>query len=172
MSLLETLLGLKVDAFSQKLSPPSPASPSTGEVGEAGYDGLKKTSISAASESGPKKEPACASVPPSTPIVSEGHFTLPRGVRLLRFEPKPPPVAIDVCSIVVDVGLFIRRELEELNARLHSPVQIRGGWGVFTILDRLCQAGVELALEPTLNKEPQPDSASTQKVSQGDFGTP
>jgi len=49
--------------------------------------------------------------------------TMPRGVRLIRFEPKRGPVALDVCSIVTDVDLFIRRELEELRARLHSPVQ-------------------------------------------------
>ena len=53
---------------------------------------------------------------------------LPRGVRLVRFEPKPGPVAIDVCSVVVDVEKFIRAELAELNSRLHSPAQIRGGW--------------------------------------------
>jgi hypothetical protein len=53
---------------------------------------------------------------------------------------------------VTDVEKFIRAELGELNARLHSPVQTRGGWGAFTILERLRQVGVELELEPTLTK--------------------
>ena len=97
---------------------------------------------------------------------------LPKGVHLLRYEPKSSPVAIDVCSVITDVGLFIQRELEELNARLHSPVQIRGGWGVFAILDRLRQAGVELALEPTVNPDRQPAAVAAQKLSPDDFGTP
>jgi len=52
--------------------------------------------------------------------------------------------------VIVDVDLFIRRELAELDARLLSPIQIRGGWGVFTILERLSQAGMELELDRRL----------------------
>src|SRR5712692_4769345 len=72
---------------------------------------------------------------------------LPLGVRVVGYEPKSPPVAIDVCSIVTDVQKFIEAELRELDARLHSPVQIHGGWGVFTILDRLTRVGLKLAIE-------------------------
>lgn len=72
---------------------------------------------------------------------------IPPGVRLVRYEPKPAPVAIDVASVVVDVQKFIEAELRELEARLCSPVQIRGGWGVYAILDRLSQVGVELEIE-------------------------
>jgi hypothetical protein len=110
---------------------------------------------------------------------------LPKGIRLVRYEPKSTPVAIDVCSVVTDVSLFIQREIEELNARLHSPVQIRGGWGVFTILDRLRQAGVELALEATVNPDRPPDAVAAQncrsaqkdltgvpKTSETNFGAP
>jgi hypothetical protein len=71
---------------------------------------------------------------------------LPRGVHLLPCQPKEPPIAIDECSVVTDVDGFIRAELRELHARLHSPVQIRGGWGVFAILDRLRQVGLELEI--------------------------
>lgn len=77
---------------------------------------------------------------------------LPCGVRLLRYQPKAPPVTIDVCSVVVDVERFLQAELRELDARLHSPVQIRAGHGVFTILDRLRQIGVELEIDPTFEK--------------------
>ena len=76
--------------------------------------------------------------------------SLPRGVRLVRYEPKDPPIVLDVATVIVDVDLFIRRELAELDARLLSPIQIRGGWGVFTILERLSQAGMELELDRRL----------------------
>jgi hypothetical protein len=97
---------------------------------------------------------------------------LPAGVRLIRYEPKVPPVAIDVCSVVQDVEQFIQIELQELSARLHSPVQIRGGWGVFTILDRLRQVGLELEIDTKGGKKegdaaergtPSPGTDSTAK---------
>ena len=52
-----------------------------------------------------RRHPAISAGAPSDKCPSQ-----PRGVRLIRFEPKPAPVAVDVCSIVVDVDLFIRRE--------------------------------------------------------------
>jgi hypothetical protein len=104
--------------------------------------------------------PASMTAAPSCP-------PLPPGVRLISYNPKSPPVAIDVCSVVTDVEKFIRAELGELNARLHSPVQIRGGWGAFTILERLRQVGVELELEPTLTK-----ATSAQEPPKKVFRTP
>jgi hypothetical protein len=71
---------------------------------------------------------------------------LPAGVRLVGYRPKTAPVAIDVCSVVTDVDRFIRSELGELDARLHNPGQIRGGFGVFAILERLRQAGLQLEI--------------------------
>jgi hypothetical protein len=96
---------------------------------------------------------------------------LPLGVRMVRYEPKSPPVSIDVCSVVVDVEKFIRTELRELDARLHAPTQIRGGWGVFTILDRLRQVGLELEIGATIEKV-QTDPDAHPKSHQRDFGTP
>ncbi|MGA7624394.1 MAG: hypothetical protein WCA91_12520 [Candidatus Acidiferrales bacterium] len=74
--------------------------------------------------------------------------TLPQGVRLIRWEPKPPPVAIDVCSIVVDLSKFVESELRALDSRLNHPWTIRGGFTVSQMLDRLAQAGLEVELEP------------------------
>jgi hypothetical protein len=89
---------------------------------------------------------------------SDGSFPgLPRGVRLVKFEPKQPPVALDVCSIVTDVQQFVAAELMELDARLHAPAQIRAGHGVFTILERLRQVGVELAIDSLPEVAPGPD---------------
>lgn len=59
---------------------------------------------------------------------------------------------------------FIQAELRELDARLHSPVQIRGGWGVFTILDRLRQAGLDLEIDATLKKTQTEASPMPYKV--------
>ena len=74
-------------------------------------------------------------------------YTLPEGVKLLRYERKTPPVAVTVCSVVNDVPKFIRHALAELNARLHHPVQIRAGDSVFELLSKLADCGLELHLE-------------------------
>lgn len=71
---------------------------------------------------------------------------LPRGVRLIRYQPKQPPVMVESFAVVTEVHKFIEAQLRELDARLHAPVQIRGGWGIFTILDWLAQCGVELEI--------------------------
>lgn len=73
---------------------------------------------------------------------------LPKGVRLIRWEPKPAPVAIDVCSLVVDIPEFIHGELRALNSRLNDPGTIRGGFTVWQMLDRLARAGLVVELEP------------------------
>lgn len=87
--------------------------------------------------------------------------TLPRGLRLVRYEPKQPPICIESYAVVSDVEKFIEAELRELDARLHNPIQIRAGWGIFTILDWLRQCGVELEIvwpEPlTSPEQPQDD---------------
>jgi hypothetical protein len=79
---------------------------------------------------------------------------LPKGVRLVRYKPRVPPVDIRLVSVVSDVDKFIRHYLEELDARLHSPVQIRGGGSVFEILSKLAEAGLELAIEPPPQGQP------------------
>jgi hypothetical protein len=71
---------------------------------------------------------------------------LPMGLRLIRYVPKTPPVKLDDSSSVTNLKTFLDAELRELGARLHSPVQIRGGYGVFAILDRLRQVGLEIEI--------------------------
>jgi hypothetical protein len=80
---------------------------------------------------------------------------MPEGVRLVRWEPKSGPVAIDVCSVVVDVAKFIHSELRALDSRLNNPWTIHGGFTVPQMLDRLAQAGLEVELEPK-GKAPMP----------------
>lgn len=73
---------------------------------------------------------------------------MPKGIRLVRWEPKTAPVVIDVCSEAVEVPKFIESELRMLDSRLNDPWTIRGGFTVPQMLDRLAQAGVEVELEP------------------------
>jgi hypothetical protein len=40
---------------------------------------------------------------------------------LVWFELKTPPVAIDACSVVVDILKFIGGELRALDSRLNNP---------------------------------------------------
>ena len=90
-----------------------------------------------------------AQVPPNSP---PNCLAMPSGVKLLRYEPKKLPVAIDVCTIVTDVSKFIQRELRDLDSRLNLPGTIRGGWSVPQILDRLRQVGVEVEIHLTGNR--------------------
>jgi hypothetical protein len=74
--------------------------------------------------------------------------TMPKGVRLIRLESRTAPVAIDVCTVVVDVSGFIERELRALDSRLNNPWTIHGGFTVPQMLNRLAQAGLEVELDP------------------------
>jgi hypothetical protein len=72
---------------------------------------------------------------------------LPRGLKLIRYVPRIPPVKLDDgYTSISNVSKFIDSELQELYARLYSPAQIRGGHGVFVILDRLRQVGLEIEM--------------------------
>ena len=56
--------------------------------------------------------------------------TMPKGVRLIRWESIAAPVAIDICTVVVDVPKFIQSELRALDSRLNDPWTIHGGFTV------------------------------------------
>jgi len=68
---------------------------------------------------------------------------------------------------VTDVERFITHYLAELDARLNHPLQIRGGGGVWEILLKLQEIGVELGLE-LLNQVPRGTNPGTHMVRQGD----
>jgi hypothetical protein len=95
----------------------------------------------------------------ATPV-SACPYALPEGIKLLRYEPKAPPVAVTVCSVVNDVPKFIRHALGELDARLRHPLQIKAGDSVFDLLSKLADCGLELRLEwsPMRIIENPPDS--------------
>ena len=71
---------------------------------------------------------------------------MPPGVRLLDWNLKQPPVAIDTCSVVTDPALFVRTTLEQLRVALAKPERWVG-WTVVQLIDRLRQVGVDVGLE-------------------------
>jgi hypothetical protein len=72
--------------------------------------------------------------------------TMPPGVRLIAWELKEPPVAIETCAVVIDPALFARTTLEQLRTALAQPGRWVG-WSVPQLIDRLAQVGVSVALD-------------------------
>jgi len=78
--------------------------------------------------------------------------TLPQGVRLVRCEPKVPPVAIDTCSVVTDPILFIHTTIDQLRIALEQPKRCVG-WTVPQLIDRLEQVGVLVTLDTGVQRD-------------------
>jgi hypothetical protein len=74
---------------------------------------------------------------------------MPPGVRLLKWEPKEPPIAIVRMGIVSNVDKFIGATLRELRARLEGKDFLAGNWSLRELVDRLEQAGVSVTVEST-----------------------
>jgi hypothetical protein len=72
---------------------------------------------------------------------------MPAGVRLIRWEPVQVPVRISECSNVVDVELFIRTTLRQVEARLTGKGWLSGSWTLSTSIDRLAAVGCHVALD-------------------------
>jgi hypothetical protein len=66
---------------------------------------------------------------------------MPPHIRLVEWNPKEAPIAIDTCSVVVDVPQFIKTTLEQLSTALTNHKRWVG-WSVPQLADRLQQAGV------------------------------
>jgi hypothetical protein len=74
---------------------------------------------------------------------------LPPGVRLVSWNLKEPPVAIETCAVVTDPALFVRATVEQLGVALAHPGRWVG-WSVPQLIDRLAQVGVVVMLEKKL----------------------
>ena len=77
---------------------------------------------------------------------------MPPGVRLLAWNLKQAPVAIETCGVVTDPALFALTTLGQLRVALAEPGRWIG-WTVPQLIDRLHQVGVDVVLE--LNGEPR-----------------
>jgi hypothetical protein len=71
---------------------------------------------------------------------------LPLGVRLVSWNLKNPPVAIETCAVVTDPALFAHTTLEQLRITLAEPRRWVG-WSVPQLIDRLAQVGVVVMVE-------------------------
>lgn len=91
-------------------------------------------------------------------------FNIPRGVLLRSYKRRKPPVVLTLCCVVTDVAKFIQHALDELNARLHSPVQIKAGDSVFELLSKLADCGLELRLEWPLPEKLDADSNAAEPL--------
>ncbi len=107
-----------------------PSSLKTGETGDSNHQGGQEL------PEGTMTVPAPPVCPP-----------LPKGVKLVRYQPKEPPVFVAPISIVADMNKFLHVYLEELDARLNHTLQVRAGASVFEIVAKLADVGVELAIE-------------------------
>lgn len=72
---------------------------------------------------------------------------MPAGVRLIEWNLKEPPVAIETCAVVTDPALFARTTVEQLRIALAEPRRWVG-WTVPQLINQLAQVGVVVALEP------------------------
>ncbi|HEV2491482.1 MAG TPA: hypothetical protein VG204_00255 [Terriglobia bacterium] len=71
---------------------------------------------------------------------------LPAGVKLVRYRPKEPPVAVAPISIVTDVDKFIQAYLRDLGHRLQHPAT-HSCAPLPEILAKLAEVGLELTLD-------------------------
>jgi hypothetical protein len=72
---------------------------------------------------------------------------MPPGVRLLRCEPKNPPIAIVHMGIVSNIDKFVAATLLQLRARLEGKDFLAGNWSLRELVDRLEQVGVAVQIE-------------------------
>jgi hypothetical protein len=72
---------------------------------------------------------------------------MPKGVRLIRWKPKTPPVFLARWSVVIETAKFIGITLEALDAALAGKNWLGGNWTVRELVDRLEEVGIEVALE-------------------------
>jgi hypothetical protein len=73
-------------------------------------------------------------------------LAMPPGVRLIEWNLKEPPVAIETHMIVRDPALFTRTTLGELVECLTNPKR-KYGWPIQKMIEHLAQVGVIVALE-------------------------
>ena len=77
--------------------------------------------------------------------------SIPEGIRLVRWEPKPAPIALTRVEIVTDVPRFATMTLLELQAAMLSKRWLAGNRSVRELIERLEECGVVVEVtEPIL----------------------
>jgi hypothetical protein len=72
---------------------------------------------------------------------------MPAGVRLVRWDPKPAPVALTRVGVVIDVPKFVAATLLELRAALAGKPCLSGHHSVRELTERLEQCGLAVEVE-------------------------
>jgi hypothetical protein len=72
--------------------------------------------------------------------------TKPLRIRVVEWNLKEPPIAIETCTVVTGPARFASTTLAQLRAALANPGRWVG-WSVPQLIDRLAQVGVTVALE-------------------------
>jgi hypothetical protein len=67
---------------------------------------------------------------------------IPRGARLVSWQLKEPPIALNRASVVIDVRKFVLRTLEQLEAALEGKDWLAGNGSPRDLCERLEQVGV------------------------------
>jgi hypothetical protein len=71
---------------------------------------------------------------------------IPSGIRLLKWNLKEPPIAIETCSVVTEPSLFARTTINQLRIALATPNRWVG-WSIPQLINRLEQVGVKLVAD-------------------------
>jgi hypothetical protein len=79
-----------------------------------------------------------------------GAPSMPRGVQLIQWNLKDPPILIESSAVVTDPALFARATLEQLRSAIENRKRWVG-WSVPQLVERLAQVGVSVALEREAN---------------------
>jgi hypothetical protein len=66
---------------------------------------------------------------------------VPKGVRLLQWKLKDPPLLLESFAVVTDSALFARATLEQLRVVINNPKRWVG-WSPAQLLERLAKVGV------------------------------
>ncbi len=77
---------------------------------------------------------------------------MPPGLRLVRWNLKRPPAAIETCGVVNEPAGFAHSTLRQLGVALANP-RAWVGWTVTQLIDRLGQVGVTVECEPRVIDE-------------------
>lgn len=85
---------------------------------------------------------------PEVTDVLRARAATPPGVRIIGWNLKEPPIAIEYYAVVTNPAKFARATLAELRERLTNHKR-KYGWSVEQLIDRLAQVGVAVALECT-----------------------
>lgn len=78
---------------------------------------------------------------------------MPRGVRLVQWNLKEPPVCLESYSVVTDSAKFAKSTLGQMKILLENR-ESRVGWTMAQLIDRLAQVGVTVSLEPSESLKP------------------